>query len=172
MRGTGIDLGDYTPSVELLNRTLGTNARFVHAAYDSLSHALPDIGRFDVTVTAAIICHLPDPLNFLAAVGAVTDRAMVYWGQMIESENLIVSYQPPHPNLSSLKTFPHSFNDNTRISLGLFREATRQMGFREMIEIPSRPTWLTPLMVPRGLPLERELAPREGSRHVVLMAIK
>jgi hypothetical protein len=182
MRGFGMDLGDYTPAVELLNRALGTNAQFVHAAYDPRSHILPELqerllqrtsGRkFDVTVISAIMCHLPDPLHFLAAVGEVTGGAMVYWGQMIESENLIVAYQAPHDPFSTFKDFPHTFNDNTRISFGMFREAARQMGFREIVEIEPRPTWLTPLFAERGLTLEQELAQGENSRHAALMAIR
>ncbi|MCP3391901.1 class I SAM-dependent methyltransferase [Bradyrhizobium sp. CCGB12] len=171
MRATGIDLGNYGPAVQLLNDALGTQARFIHASYNSRTHELPDIGQFDVTVMSAIMCHLPDPLYFLAAVGKATKRALIFWGQLVETERLLISYQPPHPNLSSLPDFPHSFNDNTRISAGMFKEATRQMGFRDVIEIKPKPTWLTQLVVPRGIPLESELG-TEGSRHVALIAVR
>jgi SAM-dependent methyltransferase len=171
MHGTGIDLGDYGPAVELLNNVLGTKARFVHAPYDSRTHELPsDLGKFDVTVMSAIMCHLPDPLYFLAAVGKATTQALVFWGQMVETERLLISYQPPHPSLSTLTDFPHTFNDNTRISIGMFKEAAKQMGFREVIEIPPKQTWLLPLAAQRGVSLERELG--EGSRHVALIAVR
>jgi SAM-dependent methyltransferase len=170
MRGTGMDLGDYSNSVSLLNRVLGTRARFANVAYDSRTHALPDLGKFDVTVMSAIMCHLPDPLNFLAAVGRVTTRALLFWGQMVETDALVVSLQAPHPSLSGLADFPHCFNDNTRVSRGLFHEAMRQMGFKEIVEIPPRPTWLMQFSAARNIPLEREF--KEGSAHLALLAIR
>lgn len=178
LRGTGIDAGSqYSQSVEFLNGLLGTKARFVHGQYDSRTHHLPHTGlwpvrreTFDVAVISAIVCHLPDPLNFLAAVGKVTGKMIVFWGQMVDTERLLISYQSPHPSLSSLTDFPHSFNDNTRISVGMFREAARQMGFRDVVEIKPKSTWLLALSASRDIPLEQELG--EGSRHVALMAIR
>lgn len=63
-------------------------------------------------------------------------------GQMLDTEDLVASYNPPHPNLSVEHKFPYRFNDNTRISRGLFREAAREMGFREVVFLPAKPHWL------------------------------
>jgi SAM-dependent methyltransferase len=170
MHGTGMDLGPYADSVALLNGALGTTAQFHQTGYRSREHTLPDLGEFDVTVAMAIMCHLPDPLNFLAAVGRVTKGALLFWGQLINTDALVVSLLPPHTSLSSLTDFPHAFNDNTRISKGLLADAARQMGFKEMVEIPPRVTWLTQLTAPRDLPLEREL--KEGSAHSAILLVR
>jgi SAM-dependent methyltransferase len=176
MRGTGIDGGrHYSRSVKFLNDRLGTRARFVHGRYDSRSHRLArtrlwPLGRetFDVSVVSAIVCHMPDPLNFLAAVGRITAKMLVFWGQMVDTDALLVSYQPPHPSLSKLPDFPHCFNDNTRLSRGMFNEAMRLMGFPTVTEMPARSNWLTALAGPAEQPLDQEL--RHGSRHVVMIA--
>ncbi|MGP0059743.1 MAG: class I SAM-dependent methyltransferase [Beijerinckiaceae bacterium] len=170
MQGTGMDYYDYSQSVSFLNKTLKTNAKFIHAAYDSRAHKLPLRKEFDVTVVSAIMCHLPDPLNFLRAVSGVTKGALLFWGQMVNSRALIVSYQAPHRDLSELKDFPYSFNDNTRISRALFDLAMAQLGFREVVEISPRDGWLEELHAPRSASLEEELL--SGSQHHAILAIR
>lgn len=170
MRGTGMDLGNHSGAVSLLNDALGTKAKFVHAGYDSVTHVLSVAGEFDVTVMSAIMCHLPDPLHFLAAAGRITRGGILFWGQVIDSEDMLVCFQPPHPDLSTLTKFPLAFNDNTRLSLGLFRESARQMGFKRVVRIEPRPTWLTELCRDRGVSLDREI--HEGSTHMALLAVR
>jgi len=119
---------------------------------------------------SAIMCHLPDPLHFLAAAGRITRGGILFWGQVIDSEDMLVCFQPPHPDLSTLTKFPLAFNDNTRLSLGIFRESARQMGFKRVVRIEPRPTWLTELCRDRGVSLDREI--HEGSTHMALLAVR
>lgn len=175
MRGAGMDMVDYSESFSLLNKALNTNAKFMNLVYDSQKHAMPIQDEFDVVVASAIMCHLPDPLNFLAALGKLAKRAILFWGQLLDTEQLLVSYKPPHPELSRLTSFPHGFNDNTRISLGMFKESMRLMGFKSVTEIAHRNTWL-PQFLPYSLDahppktLDEEL--KTGSRHVALLALR
>lgn len=142
-RCVGSDLGaQYVYSIAFLNKVLGTNAGFVHAPYDPLTRTAPDVGTFDVVVASAIMCHLPDPLNFLAYLGSVAKEAIFYWGQVIHTDALVAGYLPRHPDLGGVERFPYGFNDNTRISLGMFRYAGEVMGFRNMMVLPWRDTWL------------------------------
>jgi SAM-dependent methyltransferase len=68
MHGVGSDIGvQYARSIEFLNRTLGTTAKFQHKPYNSQSHCLPIDDKFDVVVVSAIMCHMPDPLHLLKA---------------------------------------------------------------------------------------------------------
>jgi len=170
MQGTGVDLRDHSPAFDLLNSALGTQARFFARPYDSRTHHLPMDETFDVSVISAIICHLPDPLYFLAEVARVSRKGILFWGQIVDSDALLVAYRPPHPNLSGLTDFPHCFNDNTRLSMGMFREAMRLTGFPNVQEIPWQKTWLPGLFNRPHSTLERELV--EGSRHVVLLATR
>lgn len=170
MRGTGIDLCDYSGGTNILNEALGTRARFFQKAYDSRTHHLPIDEKFDVSVMSAIVCHLPDPLNFIAEIARISTKAILFWGQIVDSDALIVAYLPPHPSLSTIPDFPHCFNDNTRLSMGMFREAMRLTGFPDVTEIPWKHTWLPGIGAPVSWSLERELT--DGSRHVVLLATR
>ena len=170
MKGcAGSDLGpQYAEAVRLLNDILGTDARFVHAPYDPVTRSAPINRKFDVVVVSAIMCHLPDPLNFLAFLGSIATEAIFFWGQMIATDALTIAYTRPHPNLGGQQSFPYGFNDNTRISRGLFELSMRQMGFREVIEIPYRPHWA---FGPHDAGnLENEI--RTGSGHVALLAVR
>lgn len=175
LRGTGMDMSDYSESFYFLNKHLGVEAKFLNLTYDSEKHELPIKDQFDVVVASAIMCHLPDPLNFLAAIGKIAKRGILFWGQVVDTEQLIISYNQPHSELSRLTNFPHSFNDNTRISRGMFKESMRLMGFNKVIEIEHRNSWL-----PQFLPYSLDSSPPKtlsgeletGSKHVVFLALR
>lgn len=180
MRGFGMDSRDHSASFKLLNKARGTNATFIDGYYDSIRHRFRrrarrffprgTIGRYDVSVVSAIMCHIPDPLYFLSAVAGVSKRAILFWGQMLNSSELLVSYKLPHNRLSELGEFPHAFNDNTRISRGLFDLAMKATGFSTVIEIDARPGWLRELHAPQDMPLDQEIV--HGSQHRALLAIR
>lgn len=165
----GSDLGThYADSLALLREVTGAHARFIGAPYDPVSGTFPINDRFDVAVAAAILCHLPDPLRFLAALGSVATKAIFFWGQMLDTEELVVSLWKPHSELSKDLSFPYTFNDNTRISRGLFREAVGQMGFDQVVFLEPRPYWLFSESV--STDLREEI--RVGSAHVAAIAIR
>ncbi|MHB1608699.1 MAG: class I SAM-dependent methyltransferase [Acidiferrobacter thiooxydans] len=166
----GSDLGaHHAEAIGFLNDVVGTDAKFIHAPYDPATGRLATQERYDVVVAAAIMCHLPNPLRFLAALGAVTKEAIFFWGQMLDTEELVSAYKPPHPNLSEEQVFPYCFNDNTRVSKGLFREAAKQMGFREVSFLEPKTSWLFTKGVEPG-DLKSEL--RIGSAHVAVLATR
>jgi SAM-dependent methyltransferase len=165
----GSDLGgQHAASIKFLNDSVGTNAKFIHAPYDPIARSAPISQKFDVVVAAAIMCHLPDPLNFLAFLGSISKEAIFFWGQMVDTDALTIAYNPPHPNLGGKQSFPYGFNDNTRISRGLFELSTRLMGFREVIEFPYRPHW--PFGPHDAGDLENEI--KTGSSHLALLAVR
>jgi len=102
-------------------------------------------------------------------------HAILFWGQVIDTEQMIISHKPPHSELSRLTEFPYSFNDNTRISRGMFKESMRLMGFKSVTSIEHRDTWL-PQFLPYSLnanapkTLDDEL--KTGSKHVVFLALR
>jgi hypothetical protein len=91
-----------------------------------------------VVVASAILCHLPDPLEFLAYLSSLADQAIFFFGQMAASDALLISYQPPPPSLRRARPFPHDFNENTRLSRGLFERSMKELGLREIVELPWR----------------------------------
>ena len=184
MRGFGSDMApNYSNSIGFLNEILGTRARFFCKPYDSRLHKLPIEEKFDVTIVSAIMCHLPDPLFFLKEVAGITNKMMLFWGQVIETDARVIAYSPPHPSLSKLTDFPYSFNDNTRISIGMFKEASKLLGFSKMIRIEPKQPWMYATL-PNGDVLENPARFRnvyandlhqelnEGSGHAAIMFVR
>jgi hypothetical protein len=192
-RGTGVDIGlQYEDSIAFLNEVLGTNAEFRQAAYDSRMHTAPIDGRYTVVVASVILCHLPDPLNFLAFLGTLATDAIFHFGQVIDTDALIVAYLPPQPALGrDDMPFPLRFNSDVRISRGLLYYGLEEMGFKNIHELPWSDDWLPPYINPnqreprledrlpgcnfpndveRAWKLQVEL--RQGSTHTAILATR
>jgi len=190
----GMDMGpQYKYSIRLLNQVAGSRVKFIHGVYDPAGHTGPVRRQYDVEVASAIMCHLPDPLNFLAYLGRIAKFAIFFFGQIIDTDELLISYAPPHAALSGDRHFPFSFNDNTRLSTGLLKVSLEMMGFRDLVEFPWRDTWLSRelfvgsdyerhmphiradsderrRLAAQGARLLEEL--RGGSRHIALLAMR
>lgn len=141
----GMDAGDYSTSVQVLNKFCGTHATFTHMAYNPETHRAPVEGRYDVVVANTIMWHLPDPNYFLAFLGRLAREAIFMWVHILDTDERLVSYGAPHPTLGSgtgHNTFPHFFNDFTQISRGLLELAFRSMGFSNITYLPWAGTWL------------------------------
>ncbi len=171
MRGYGVDANRmHRRSISFLNSALGTHASFARRLYNPVKHRLPIWRKFDVSIVSAIMCHLPDPMHFLAEVSRISRRAIMFWGQLVNTESLVVSYRKPHHALSTFTDFPACFNDNTRLSLGLFRESMHRLGFKKIIEIQPTDKWLKELTVTDSETLSQELS--GSSKHFALLAMR
>jgi len=141
-RCAGIDLGrHYRYAVRFLNDVLGTSAKFMHGRYDPRERSMTPGRRYDVVCASAILCHLPDPLEFLACLGRTANEAIFFWGKVIETNEFIIAYDKPHLAFSD-EPFPYGFNSDTQLSRGLLIWSLEKMGFREVIELPQREGWL------------------------------
>jgi len=65
-----------------------------------------------------------------------------FWGQMLDTDEYLIAYNEPNRFKATMRKFPHGFDDNTRISRGLFRKSAELMGFGKIVEIGHRDTWL------------------------------
>jgi SAM-dependent methyltransferase len=150
----------YRRSIEFLNSVAGTRVRFMHAPYNPMTRLLATWRRFDVVVASAIMCHLPNPLDFLAALARVARRAVFFWGALAEGDEMTILYHRPHSALQHAAwRFPYGFNDDTRISRSLFEFSMRELGFPEIVEL-AQPLGTLRLPGHQGL-----LAIRGGSFH-------
>jgi SAM-dependent methyltransferase len=145
---TGADLGlHYANSIEFLNSILGTSTKFIHTFYDFRAHAAPIHEKYDVVCASAVMCHLPDPLNFLAYLGSIANEAVFYFGKVVETDALIAAFFKPHPDLGSREMpFPFRFNEMSRLSRGLLYHGFEEMGFRHILELPWKDEWLSPYL--------------------------
>lgn len=170
MKGcAGIDLGDYASSVETLNQITGSCAKFYHWGYDPLKHGCKSLMdrkgnpmQYDVVCASAILCHLPDPQYFLKFLADHARSAVFFWGQVLNSKQFIISYNPPHQALSSLTDFPNNFNDNTRVSYALLKAAMGWLGFSHILEFKYQKSWIK-IPEKQSGNLEEEI--KSGSTH-------
>ena len=173
MRGcAGMDIGrQYAASIEYLNLLCGTNVRFLDAHYDPRRGDAGIDETFDVVVASAIMCHLPDPLNFLAFLGRHARKAILFWGSMIDSEYFLIALQEHHRSLGRESEFPYGFNNKTSPSKGLFKYAMQQMGFENITELEYQDDWLPASKFMRtGLTLEEQL--NKCPPHPVMLCMK
>ncbi len=176
-------------AIGFLNRVLGARAKFKARFYDSngrrvtgyvrrwRTSLIPNLPRCDVVCLLAILCHLPDPLGFLAYAGSRAKEAMFFMGQVVDSEHFLVSYQRPHAALSETQSFPFAFNDNTRLSRGLLWHAFEQMGFCNIIEFPWKAEWLPQrfgqaTIEPNEPNARLGFELQYGSRHIAVLAMR
>jgi SAM-dependent methyltransferase len=141
----GIDLGDYSKAVQLLNEITGASAKFSNGSYDSLTHTIRigesvGVEKFDVVSMSAILCHLPDPLHFLAAVSRLASKAIFMWSSFLETEELLIHYNPPNKYTNA--EFPNGFEEGTDISLGLLMLSMSKLGFAHHEELDIEPDWM------------------------------
>ena len=180
----------YREAVRFLNRALGTHAQFKGRFYDSrlrrarwIGRGLGmgrflGLGRYDVVSLVAILCHLPDPLGFLAYAGSRAKEAIFFMGQVFDSDAMLIGYQQPHRALGTGERFPFRFNDNTRLSRGLLFHSLEQMGFSRVVELPWRDEWLPPRfrfnLPPEPHEPDARLAYdlKHGSRHIAVLGMR
>jgi SAM-dependent methyltransferase len=136
----GMDVPRHWAAIKVLNNVTGTSVSFLNQRYSPETHTAKVGKRFDVVVASAIMCHLPDPLNFLTFLGSIAKEAVFFWGQMLDTDDYLIAYN--EPNRFNELPFPHGFDDNTRLSHGLFRRSAELMGFGDIVELPYRDTWL------------------------------
>lgn len=139
----GYDILDKTEAFAFLNRVLGTNAQFIHRSYDSWKHTIPDCSPADVVVASAILLHISDPLYFLKFLGDMTKKVLFLFTRVVEAEEYVIIYGTPPNRYVTDAPFPLGFDNNNYISSGLLDYSLRQVGFREIIELPHKNTWVS-----------------------------
>ena len=123
-------------ALRFLNEAVGTRASFYPVPFLPRQRAMPMWRKFDVVSTSALMCHLPNPLDFLVSLARVTREAFFFWGQVVEVPEMAIFYQPPHAAIrGTRRNFPYNFNDNTRLSRPLFEHALHELGFTQVVEI-------------------------------------
>ncbi len=137
----GYDLGPFGPAIAFLNKTLGTQVRFHDQGYDFYRHTLAGCKGYDVALASAVLCHLPDPLHFLASLGKIARKAVFLFASTVESEELTIHYSQPNRFYQD-RVFPYNFDDATRLSRGLLFKSMEWMGFRKRVEVRYRESWL------------------------------
>jgi len=138
---TGYDQAEYGSAVDFLNKLLGTRVQFYQQGYDVYKHFIPGCKVHDVAVASLLICHLPDPLHFLACLGRIARKGVFLFTGMAESDDFTIHYNYPNKFYKD-RVFPYNFDNDTGLSRGLLFKSMEWMGFTKVVEIPYRETWL------------------------------
>lgn len=143
-RTTGADGFCDSARTDFLNQVLGTNAEFIQARYDPVTHSAPVAGSWDVVCASAIMTHLPDPLNFLTFLASKAKKALFIFDRVIDTDVPLIRLAKPRPEFTQGDPFPYKFNWGTHLSRGLLEHAFAELGFDEVIEFPGDYGWLPP----------------------------
>jgi hypothetical protein len=142
-RATGYDRVDYTSALQFLNDTTGTDATFIHRAYSPWTHRIDDCEPHDVVVASLILCHISDPLYFLAFLGKMAKEALFLFTGMGTQPGYAVYYSKPN-RFYTADEFPVCFDNDVGTSRDLLFDSLALMGFKNIRILEHRPTWLPP----------------------------
>ena len=143
-RSVGVDAGmQHGNAIRLLNEAMGSNAEFIHAEYDPRLRGALIPGMYDVVSASGVLCHMPDPLEFLAFLGSLAREAIFYQDSLLDTDELLVSWQKPDLRWVRPGTpFPYRFNDRSCLSRGMLYHAMEEMGFGDITVLEHRDYWL------------------------------
>lgn len=138
---TGYDRADYTGSVSFLNQLTGLNARFIHRAYSPWTHTIDGCQPHDVAVASLILCHISDPLYFLAFLGKMAREAIFLFAGMGTDPGYRVYYSKPN-KFYSADEFPVCFDNDVGLSEDLLFDSLALLGFKHIDVLEHKSTWL------------------------------
>ncbi|MDD1700435.1 MAG: hypothetical protein LUQ04_06535 [Methanoregula sp.] len=137
----GYDLLDFSNVFSTLNTLTGYNVKFFNKSYDMTSHTIPDSSPADIVISCAIMCHLSDPLNYLAFLGSITKKALLLFTSVDDTDTFQIIYDGAKAFYPDAR-FPNCFDANTRISKGVLLFGLKELGFSEIIELPYSDLWI------------------------------
>jgi SAM-dependent methyltransferase len=151
LRATGCDREKgFSDSVALLNEIVNSKAEFVSAHYDPRLRAITDAEPADLVTSLAVVCHVSDPLQHLAALGALARKALFVWTIVNEDDSMTIHYGEPRGDYSEDK-FPFCFDNRVLPSRSLLRRSFELLGFKDIVELPG-PDDDLPHYTVRGVP--------------------
>ena len=157
-RCVGIDQAPLERQRHILSEITGiTDVDFRRARYCSESHRLEGLGEgetFDIVIALFIAQHLSDPLHFIQELSRRTRHALLFQAVTFYSF-------PPDLGMRFIvdvghhqkwgDTFPNNFD--TWLSRRLVRHALHSCGFRQLIPLGYRPTWMPLRWYWRNMPV-------------------
>jgi predicted O-methyltransferase YrrM len=132
----GYDMGNFKQAFEWFNHVFGLHNEFHFAEWDKLNHCLNhvDFPVVDVTLTAHVLVHLPDPLHHLAYLCDHTKKAIFILTFFNQHTDLSLSFGNPSKYIHDLD-YPVNFDNGVSFSVPLLELALKQSGFEEIIQV-------------------------------------
>lgn len=144
----GVDWTDYRKEFSWLNRTLGTNVKFMRGRYHNIKHRLTvRAGRADVVVNTVFLNHQSDLLHCLSYLADQARKGLFLWILLNDHEEFIVRYgalEGVH-DFGSWRYFPESLHNDVSISRPFLIAALGRLGFGR-VEFMERPATMPETM--------------------------
>lgn len=140
----------FSDSVGLLNEIIGARAEFIPARYDPRLRTVPDAEPADLVTSLAVVCHVSDPLQHLAALGELARKALFVWTIVNEDDNMTIHYGEPRGDYADDR-YPFCFDNRVLPSRTLLRRSFELLGFKDIVELPG-PNDDLPRYTVRGVP--------------------
>jgi SAM-dependent methyltransferase len=135
-RAVGCDReSGFAATVALLNEIAGSKAVFVPARYDPLLRTVPGVDQADLVTSLAVLCHVSDPLQHLAALGSLARKALFVWTIVNQDINMTIHFDDPRGDYSE-DHFPYCFDNRVLPSRSMLRRSFELLGFKNIIELP------------------------------------
>ncbi|HEY0838510.1 MAG TPA: DUF1698 domain-containing protein [Azospirillum sp.] len=131
----GCDRQDFSAVFDLLNEIMGTDARFIHAHYDPMTHRIDGVEPFDVVTSFAVLCHTSDPLFHLSCLGSLARKALLVWTIVNTDDAYTVHFGEPRGDYSG-DGFPICFDNLVCPSDKLMVRSMNLMGFKRVVRVP------------------------------------
>jgi hypothetical protein len=140
-RCIGYDLQNFSIYYDTLNKLTGFDVEFYQNPYNMFTHSINNSPSADIIVSSAIMCHLSDPLHYLAFLGSITKKALLLFTAVDDTENYQITYDGAKKYYPEL-LFPNCFDEMTHISKGILTFGLKELGFTDIIEIPYSDSWI------------------------------
>ena len=130
----GLDYAYFGDVFEWFNGVLGTRARFIHAAWDSVGHRLAgaDIPEVDVAINVSVTCHIADPLHLLAYLCQKARKAVFFMVPLNGNTDVSISFVDPPNFFQENLRWPASFDSGILLSEKLMLMSLAQCGFEDI----------------------------------------
>jgi 2-polyprenyl-3-methyl-5-hydroxy-6-metoxy-1,4-benzoquinol methylase len=155
---TGYDLAPHLAgTTAFLNRVTGLGIEFRNIPYDMRAHRIAGASPSDIVISSAILVHLSDPTYYLEHVASLARRALFVFSTFEDTDAYRITFEQPRQYHDQNARFPLCFSGRNLVSTGLLKFAISDLGFRDLIEIPT----------PKGIDL-----PLDWSMHRAFIALR
>jgi hypothetical protein len=132
----GYDIDDRSGCFAILNRLLGTNARFIHAGYDVKTGEIAKSKEYDIVMCHDLVQHMVEPLRFIRSLSRMAKQHLFLkfpcW--LDSTGDYYITMGQPY-GISRDPEFPWCFDHDNIPSWALLEKCLRLCGFTRITPI-------------------------------------
>ena len=137
----GYDFQNFGPSFDFLNQLLGTQVSFHQEPYDLVSRSIRSCQQHDFVISSAVMQHISDPMGYLTFLSRAAKKGLFLFTGMGDTDDFLI-YQGKPNAYNKDAEFPFCFDLDVGLSRGLLFFALRKLGFKHILELHHKDSWL------------------------------